>query len=152
MPREPRGEPEPQPNGQPPGPQLVSADEMEEAIASMLRIWGVYVTAGVLGHYREVLAGLPAAAVVAAVKRWLRTPLADRAARPHELRDLAESVRGRPPAPVPEVDALARGRATPAEIAEVFAHGFKHPDTVFVRELLAYRARYRRQWEEGSPC
>ena len=40
--------PMPQGNGQPPGPQLVSTDDVEEAVASMLRIsksWGESSTA-----------------------------------------------------------------------------------------------------------
>jgi hypothetical protein len=77
-------------NGHAHSPQLLPVDDVEEAVASMLRIWGVYVTAGVLGQYREQLAGLPAPAVLEAVKRWLRDPPSDRAARPHELSAMAE--------------------------------------------------------------
>jgi len=135
------------PNGNGHGPQLLPTDDVEDAIASMLRIWGVYVTAGVLGQYREQLAGLPAPAVLEAVKRWLREPPADRAARPHELRTMAEREEVRTSTPAADVEALRRRRATPAEIDDVFAAvGIRQPHSPFVRELIRYREAYRAQW------
>src|SRR5262245_43563591 len=101
MPREPRddayselgerdGPREPRPIHPTSPVQLVPDDLVEEDIASMCRIWGVYVTSGVLGQYREILRGLPPAAIHEAIMQWLRQPLENRAARPHEVRAMAE--------------------------------------------------------------
>jgi hypothetical protein len=119
------------PNGHGHGPQLLPMDEVEEAIASMLRIWGVYVTAGVLGQYREQLAGLSAAAVLAAVKRWLRAPPADRAARPHELRTMAEGEEGRRPSPVVPEPPPPR-RDLDAILAELAAENPENPQYLWI--------------------
>jgi hypothetical protein len=77
--------------------QLVTTDDVEESIASMCRIFGTFVTEGVLGQYRDVVEGLPPRAVLDGVKRWIRKPPEDRAARPHELRALAERHVQEPP-------------------------------------------------------
>jgi hypothetical protein len=114
---------EPRPIKETPPLQLVTDDEVDEDLASMCRIWGVYVTAGVLGQYRGVLKGLTNGAIHEAVMQWLRAPLEDRAARPHELRTFAEAHDRLPPAPVhtisPQVHPL--GEKPSRDLDHIFA-------------------------------
>src|SRR6266542_3443967 len=138
MPREPRGEPsssqlgnhgdgprEPRPVNPVAPVQLVTADDVEESIASMCRIFGTFVTEGVLGQYREVLEGLPPRVVLDAIKRWIRKPSEDRAARPHELRAMAEAEVGRSPPPVADLAHLEKHRATPDDISAAYAEALR---------------------------
>jgi hypothetical protein len=142
---------EPRPAKETPAVQLVTEDLVEEDIASMCRIWGVYVTSGVLGQYRETLLGLPPAAIHAAVKQWIRQPPADRHARPHELRALAEKqagqvasdraaeVEGRrtePPPPRPALDVI---------LAELAA---ENPNNPLYQVIISRRQRAK---AEGEP-
>jgi hypothetical protein len=138
------GDREPQPIHPTSPLHLVAETDVEDAVASMCRIWGVFVTAGVLGQYRETLEGLPAAAVLEAIKRWLRRPPADRAARPHELRAMAEkhaaAAQANSPGHRPGVSAAPQGPqedldAIFAELAEL------HPDNTVLRSAIERRAR-----------
>jgi hypothetical protein len=133
------------------GPTLVSHDATEEALASMLRVFGVFVTAGVLGEYWDVLKGVPREAVYQAVKRWIRRPAEDRAARPHELRAMAEAEVGRSPAPVPDVADLEGHRATADEISAAYAEALRaRPDQEFLQWAVAQRARRLAGGESGE--
>jgi hypothetical protein len=164
MPREPRGEPssfqmgdhgdgprEPRPVNPVAPVQLVTSDDVEESIASMCRIFGTFVTEGVLGQYREVLEGLPSRAVLDAIKRWLRKPSEDRAARPHELRAMAEAEVGRSPTPVPAVADLEGRRASPDDISAAYAEALRaRPDQEFLQWAVAQRARRLAGGESGE--
>jgi hypothetical protein len=159
MPREPRGEPssaqlghrgdgprEPRPVNPMVPVQLVTADDVEESIASMCRIFGTFVTEGVLGQYRDVLEGLPPRAVLDGVKRWIRKPPEDRAARPHELRALAERHvqeqpeltrrREEPPPPKQDLDRIF------AELAE------ENPTNPMYQWIMSRRQRARAEGQE----
>jgi len=164
MPREPRGEPSSfQLGNHGNGPretrtvnpvarvQLVTADDVEESIASMCRIFGTFVTEGVLGQYREVLAGLPPRAVFDAVKRWMLKPLEERAARPHELRAMAEAEVGRSRASVADMADMEGHRATPDDISAAYAEALQaRPDQEFLQWAATQRARRLACGESGD--
>jgi hypothetical protein len=164
MPREPRDEPssfqlrhhgdgarEPRAVNPVAPVQLVTADDVEESVASMCRIFGTFVTDGVLGQYREALEGVPPLLVLDAIKRWLRKPPVERAARPHEIRAMAEAEVGRSRASVADIAELEGHRATPDDISAAYAEALRaRPDREFLQWAVTQRAERLACGESGD--
>jgi hypothetical protein len=134
-----------------PGPRLVSADDAEEAIASMCRIWGVYVTAGVIAMYEAEVKAFPREAVFRGVMRWINKPPENRAARPHELRALVESEVGQLEAPRENVEWLHKQRATPDQITQAYAEALAaNPHAEFLQWAVEQRQGRLAAGESGE--
>ena len=128
------------------GVRLVPQNWLEAEILELLTCFrGEYVTAKRLARYAEVLDGCLAAEVHEAGLRWCRLPK-EKGPSPGELLELVQAVRREQRPVLPSDEALRRGRATPAEIDEVFANlQGRNPDSPFVKEILKYRDEYQRQ-------
>jgi hypothetical protein len=124
------------------GPQLVPANDLEDAIVTMLRMFNHYVTESLLREYLEVVSDVPPVYVYRACKDWIKYPLENRAARAHELRLKAMAVRDEatrattPPVPEPPPETLSRSRRD-ALFAELLR---EQPDNQFLQEYVRERA------------
>jgi len=93
MPIEPRDKPPAPPTtDQPFKPQLVAANDLEDAIATMLLMFNPYATESLLKEYVDVCSDQPKALVYQACKDWIKAPPENRAARAHELRAKAREL------------------------------------------------------------
>ena len=127
---------------------LVPNGLKEAALMMLFETYNERYTARRLAAYLEDLVDVELVSLQEAIRVWRRAqPPHRQAPSPADLRALAMlAQQASAPAPVADEAALRRGRATPQDIDEVFAQvRCTHPDSPFVRELLAYREQYRRQ-------
>jgi hypothetical protein len=128
--------------GQGQGPQLVAATDLEEAVATVLRMFDKYVTAGLLQDYLAVLADQRPEDVYEACKQWVRHPPENRAPRAHELREVASGLRPKAPAPWQEVEPPTPPRRLDAILAEL---ALEYPDNAMLRWRIDERRQLRAQ-------
>jgi len=142
MPIEPRDEqPAPPTTDHPFKPQLVPANDLEDAIATMLRMFGQYVTESLLKEYVDVCSDQPKALVYQACKDWIKAPPENRAARAHELRAKARELQEQATAkPKPwQVDEPATARRDLDAVFAELAQENPHNDTL--HWMIRERAR-----------
>jgi len=117
---------------------------VEEALTATLRIFGLFITEGILAEYWELLADEPPALICQACKEWLRQPTENRHPYPHELKVLVAKLRPPAPCPGPTPEEATRHQRSPEQLDRIFLElAEANPDKPFIQEIVADRARRR---------